>query len=131
VTIALPAPGAVGLLTTYGAAATLHARPVVIWAGSGPYEVVVLTAPDAAKVSEILSQPQVSLGGSSDDGWWAAEGIASVDRDAAADTLRSAGLPDHLPVVAVRIALTRLRRWTVTGSGPWDNTYDEWVLGDD
>lgn len=120
--------GTVCMLTTYGPDATLHARPVTIWSGSSPYEVVVLSAPDAAKIAEITAQPEVSLSGSSADGWWSAEGAATLDSDAVLDTLRAAGLPTHVPVTAVRITLSRIRRWTVTGSGPWDNTYDEQVF---
>jgi hypothetical protein len=56
---------------------------------------------------------------------WPGEGTATLDPDAVADTLRAAGLPSSRRATVVRITLERFRQWTVTGAGPWDNTYAE------
>ena len=112
------------MLTTYGST-TLHTRPVTVWPGDCPSELLVLTEPDAEKISDIAGQPDVALGGSSPDGWWSAEGTAVVDQDATATALSAAGLPSQRRLAVVRITLSRLREWTVTGRGPWDNTYAE------
>lgn len=120
----LPAPGTVCLLTTHGPT-TLHTRPVTVWPGACAGDLFVLTEPDAEKISDIAGRADVALGGPSPDGWWSAEGSAVVDRDATATALRTAGLPAQRRLTVVRITLSRLREWTVTGRGPWDNTYAE------
>lgn len=121
----LPGAGTVCLLTTYERGGALHARPVTVWPGHCACDLLILTEADAAKVDEIAANPQVSLAGPSADGWWSADGTATLDPDAVQDTLRAAGLPPHHPVTVVRVSITRLRAWTITGSGPWDNTYLE------
>jgi hypothetical protein len=113
------------MLTTYGPNGELHSRPVTVWPGDCPHDLLVITEPDAAKVEEIAANARVGLGGPTGDGWWSAEGTATLDPDAVADTLRAAGLPAGLRETVVRITLTRVRNWTVTGDGPWDNTYAE------
>jgi hypothetical protein len=113
------------MLTTYGPAGTLHARPVTVWPGDCPHDLFVITEPDAAKIDEIAANPQVGLGGATQDGWWSAEGSATLDPDSVADTLRAAGLPPGRRATVVRIEVVRIRKWTVTGDGPWDNTYAE------
>ena len=121
----LPGAGMVCMLTTYGPAGAVHSRPVTLWPGDCPQDLLVITERDAAKVDEIAANAQVGLAGPTADGWWSAEGAAALDPDAAAATLRAAGLPSNLRETIVRITLTRIRRWTVTGDGPWDNTYVE------
>ncbi len=121
----LPGAGAVCMLTTYGPAGTLHARPVTVWPGDCPHHLFVITEPDAAKIDEIAANPQVGLGGATHDGWWSAEGSATLDPDSVADTLRAAGLSPSRRETVIRITIARIRHWTVTGDGPWDNTYAE------
>lgn len=123
--IDLPEAGTVCMLTTYGPDGSLHTRPVKVWPGNCPYDLLVLTEYDAAKLTDIAHDPQVGLGAQSAEGWWSAEGTATVDPDATADTLRAAGLSSRLPVTVVRITLSRVRQWVVTGTGPWDNSYAE------
>ena len=121
----LPEAGVVCMLTTYGPAGELHARPVTVWPGGCPCDLLVITEPDAAKVDEIGVNSHVGLAGPTKYGWWSAEGTATLDPDAVADTLRAAGLPSGHRETVVRITLARVRQWTVTGDGPWDNTYAE------
>ncbi len=75
----LPGAGAVCMLTTYGPAGALHARPVTVWPGHCPNDLLMLTEPDAAKVDEIAVNPRVGLGGATEEGWWSAEGTATLD----------------------------------------------------
>ena len=125
--IVRPPAGSVWLLTTRAIDGRLRSRPVTVFHGSDDAEVTIFTAASARKVTDISSDPAVTLAGPVAGGWWSAEGSASVDHDATTE-LAAAGLPTAPDSCVLRVRLQLVRQWTMHSGQPWDNTVEEWEL---
>lgn len=120
------------LLTTTTSRGALRSRPVTTFSGRTPAEILVLTGSSAGKVRDVTVHPAVSLAGPVPGGWFAAEGIATVDHRpaAVAELLHRIGPPATADqVVVLRVQLSRARRWETASSAPWDNSCIEIPLG--
>lgn len=113
--------GGVWLLGTRHPDGTLRTRPVTVFPIS-PTEIVFLTGVGSSKLAEIRCDPHVTLAGPTPTGWWAAEGVAGLDRQPPGGVI--AGLERVVAAAAavVRVRLRVARRWTVHSVAPWDNT---------
>ena len=125
--IVRPPAGSVCMLTTRAVDGRLRSRPVTVFHGADDAEVTIFTAASARKVTDISSDPAVTLAGPVADGWWSAEGSASIDQDATSE-LAAAGIPIAPSSCVLRVRLQLVRQWTMHSSQPWDNTVEEWEL---